>query len=124
MAANAWLMTSAVDHGAPVSIPREIRWRFVEDGGCGGDPGCPNGPKLIGNDVCNDFKRSFRFEGDDVVWGDYWFSTLVGCTGGLSDTLLQVFKGDSLRYEIIDNELRLISPEAMAELTFRPADPQ
>jgi hypothetical protein len=126
LSASTWVLTSAVDHGVPVDIDasgRGIQWRFLDDGGCeGGDPDCPDGPKLIGNDVCNDFTRSVQVDSDLVVWGDYWSSTAVACPGGLSDTLQGFFLDKSFRYVVADGQLRLTSSDGAVELTLRASN--
>jgi hypothetical protein len=122
LSANAWVLTSAVDHGVPVDVSTDIVWRFLE-GGCGTwDDSCPDGPKLVGNDVCNDFIRNLRYEDDIAVWGDYWAGTAVGCSGGLSDTLSGFFHGESFRYTIAGDQLRLSSPSDTVDLTFQASD--
>jgi hypothetical protein len=123
--ANAWILTSAVDHGAQVEVPQgsEIRWRFLKDGGCGDRyTFCPDGPRLVGNDVCNDFARSFQVDGDQVVWGDDWWSSAVGCPRGLTDTLQDFFLVGSIRYVVADDQLRLTSSDDTVRLTLRASD--
>lgn len=123
LSGETWVLTSAVDSGVPVELGDsiDIRWRFIDDGGCeDGAPTCPSGPKLTGNDVCNDFTRSVRVDDARVTWGDYWSSTTAGCSGGLADTLREFFWDDSFQYVVSDDELRLASSDGQVELTLRP----
>jgi hypothetical protein len=119
LSANSWVLRSAVDDGVPVDVEREVVWQFIE-GGCGNwDDTCPGGPKLVGNDACNDFIRSFRREGDTGVWGDYRVQTMALCRGDLVDTLREFLSDDSFRYTIADGQLRLTSSSETVDLTLR-----
>ena len=117
------MLTSAVDGGVSVEVGDDIdiRWRFIDDGGCDdGGPPCPSGPKLTGNDVCNDFTRSVSVEDERVVWGDYWLSTAADCSGGLADTLQEFFGDESFQYVLSGDQLQLTSSDGQVELTLRP----
>jgi hypothetical protein len=121
LSGETWVLTSAVDDGVPVELGgyADIGWRFIDDGCEGGGSTCPSGPKLTGNDACNDFTRSIRIDDARVAWGDYWRSTLVGCSGGLADTFSKFFHDASFQYVVIDDELRLVSSDGQVELTLR-----
>lgn len=123
LSGETWVLTSAVDDG--VAVERgddvDIRWSFIDDGGCDdGALDCPGGPKLTGNDVCNDFTRSIRVEDTRVVWGDYWLSTAAGCSGELADTLSDFFWDESFQYVLSGEQLQLTSSGGQVELTLRP----
>ena len=120
---ETWVLASAVDGGESVEFDgySDIRWRFIDGGGCeDGVPDCPSGPKLTGNDVCNDFTRSISIEESQVVWGDYWYSTAAGCSGGLADTLHKFFWDESFHYALNDDQLHLTSSDGQVELVLRP----
>ena len=122
--ANAWTLASASDAGVPVVIPqdREIRWQFLHDG-CGNSPmSCPDGTKLVRNDVCNDFVVSIDVDRDRVVWRDGGESSAVGCAGGLTDTLRDFFQNDSTQYVVANDQLRLTSSDGTIHLTLRRSD--
>jgi hypothetical protein len=122
---NTWTLASASDGGAPVEVPqhREIQWRFLGDGDCGAiSLPCPDGQKLVGNDVCNDFVLSLHVDADRIVWGDEGATTAASCPGGLTDTLDDYFQDDFSRYLVARDQLRLTSSDGTIELTFRESD--
>ena len=121
LSGEEWVLGSAVDGGVVVEVGDDtnVRWRFVH-GGCGDVPECPSGPKLTGHDGCNDFTRSIRIDGAEVVWGDYWYSTLAGCQGGLHDTMSEFFRDESFRFVRRDDVLELTSADGQVELSLHP----
>lgn len=122
LSGETWVLTSATEEGASVEVGdnTDIRWRFIDSGGCDDSlEGCPSGPKLTGsNDFCNDFARSIRVQDAEVVWGDYWQTTLAACGGGVADTLSRFFADDSFRYVLSDDQLDLTSSDGSVALTF------
>ena len=117
--ATDWTLTSAVDSGVPVDTSKglPIHWRFLQDGGCGDTHlTCPDGQKLVGNDVCNDFVRDIQVDGDRVVWGTHWESTAVGCSGGLAETLRDFFFDASFQYVVTGDQLKLTSSDGTIDL--------
>src|SRR4051794_16302075 len=71
--ANDWTLTSAIDDGKPVdtALGVETRWRFSGHGGCGDTSlHCPDGQKVVGTIVCNDFTLSLQADTIRIVWGD------------------------------------------------------
>lgn len=122
----------------PVDVTTETVWRFLGTG-CGGwndsladgasialptrTNDCPDGAKLIGNNVCNDFVRSVEFEGDTVVFGEFRESTTLVCGDDLADTLGTFLSAESFRYTIADDRLRLVSSEGSIDLTFQASLP-
>jgi hypothetical protein len=121
-----WVMTTAANSRESMGIEPQpvVRWEFLENGPCGEDvPECPDGSKLMGNDGCNTFVRGI----DDVhaetfTWGDQWYSTAVGCSGGLADAMFNVFNGDEVEYSVSGNELHVTSADGTVELGFQTAD--
>lgn len=138
LSANPWVLTDAVDHGVPVDVTTETVWRFLATG-CGGwndsladgasvalptrTNDCPDGRKLIGNNVCNDFVRSVEFESDTVVFGEFRESTTLVCGDDLAYTLDSFLSAESFRYTIADEQLRLVSSDGSIVLTFQPSLP-
>ena len=120
LSGETWVLTSALDGGNPVNVDDgNVRLRFV-DGGCGGAPECPSGPKLIGHDGCNEFTRSIRFDGTEVAWGDYWHSTAKACDGGIHSTVTKFFRNESLRFVVDEGALQLTSADGEVDLSLRP----
>lgn len=117
-----WWLTEAVVDGASLELPthlnRRTRFQFLDDLDVPACSECPPGPKLLGNDSCNDFAASVRVEDDAVSviqWGE---STAAGCEGPLIDAMDRVLRG-GFTYAVVDDELLVETSPASIALTFR-----
>jgi hypothetical protein len=117
-----WHIDSVTTAGTPVEVTdparASVRWEFRVDGVCTGALDCPGGPRLEGRDGCNDFARTITVDGTTVVFGDWYWSTLVACNGPFPDALAQLMRGEGFAYSIVGNTLLLSSIPAGVELTF------
>ena len=117
---SGWVLTGVVDQGTPADVPSPAsnRWRLIPSGGCDGDPGCPDGPKLQGTDLCNSFTRSIRVDGDTVTWGTYWASTAAACEAVGRDPIAEFYRQPSFSFVIEGDSMRATSADGAIELVF------
>ena len=117
-----WWLTEAVVDGVSLELPTDLnsrtRFQFLDGVDVPACSECPPGPKLVGNDSCNDFAASVRVEDDTVSviqWGE---STMQGCEGPLIDAMDRVLRG-GFTYTVVDDELLVESSASTITLTFR-----
>lgn len=116
-----WWLTEAVVDGASLELPTHLnartRFQFLDDVDVPTCSECPPGPKLVGNDSCNDFAASAQIEDDEVSvvqWGE---STMQACEGPLIDAMDRVLRG-GFTYTVVDDELLVESSASTITMTF------
>ncbi len=115
---GTWTLTAAVLDGAELEVgPTSRDWTFIADRDCTRTfSPCTPGPIVVGRDACNSFERTASFSPDRITWGDETQSTLVGCSGPLTDAFGELAMAEVVDYVIIDEVLTLSA--GAARLTF------
>lgn len=116
-----WWLTEAFVDGVSLELPTDLnsrtRFQFLDGVDVPACSECPPGPKLVGNDSCNDFAASVQIEDDEVSvvqWGE---STAQYCEGPLIDAMNRVLR-DGFTYAVADDELLVETSRASIALTF------
>jgi hypothetical protein len=113
-----WWLTHITVDGTPLAIAPEGLHRsylqFVDDLPC---DDCPEGPYLVGNDLCNSFSRSVAIDSGTVIVGAWGEGTEAACEGPGTQAIDDVIRSDTFGYRLAADELHLTSPSGATELT-------
>jgi hypothetical protein len=114
-----WWLTQITVDGTPLELPPEglhgSYLQFVDDLPC---DECPEGPFLVGEDLCNSFSRSVEIDAGIVIVGAWGEATEAACDGNPGhEAISDVIRSDTFAYRFVDGELHLTAPSGATELT-------
>jgi heat shock protein HslJ len=126
LAGPTWWLKDVLVDGTPVAPPPEGLGRgyfeFVDDLPC---QDCPDGPKLVGYDLCNSFQMAVAIDDGFVTRGGWNASTLVGCDGVAAYEAINelLWSGTGFSYTLSADRLVLTSEDGTTELILSPNQP-